>query len=145
MTTETQDDGQISEVQAEIFNRQACEMVSIFFKELATITSEEIYQAASKGEGSSEVLLEVVNRVFTKFIENGEGIPRVYFDSYARTVDSFVHTFKLNITNRLEMNSEKLIVQALGKDGEEISYTDIAKATQPTVETEPVETVKEEA
>lgn len=112
--------------QAEIFNRQACAMVSVFFKEIATFTPDQIFSMASKSEDTSTLLLETINRVFTQFIENGEGLPCVYFESYERTVDSLVHTFKLNIKNKLEANKELLIAQVVGK--EEVTHTDIAKA-----------------
>lgn len=126
MSTEQQEEGVISDEQAEIYNRQACNMVSIFFKELATLTPEQIYSAASKEDGAESILLESINRVFTQFLENGKDLPQVYFDSYIRTVESFVHTFKLNIENKLEQNSNILIAQAVGK--EEVSYKDIADA-----------------
>ena len=138
MSVEKQDTELTAEQKAEIWNRQACEMVSIFFKEIASMSADDIYKIASKegeeGEGS-ELLLATINTVFAQFIENGEGLPRIYFDSYARTVDSIVHTFKLNITTKLELNSENLIKLAVAKPTEDISYTDIANAmTVPEVE-----------
>lgn len=127
MSTEIQEEGHISDEQAEIYNRQACEMVSMFFKELATFSADEIYDIASKGQDAdSQLLLEKINSVYNKFIENGKDIPQVYFDSYIRTVESMVHTFKLNIENKLEQNSKLLIAQVVGKP--EVTYTDIAEA-----------------
>ena len=116
----------IEEKKAEVFNRQACEMVSIFFKEIASIPVDEIYNIASGKE--SPILLEAINRTFTQFIKNGEGLNRIYFDSYERTVDQFVHTFKINIKGKVEENTESLVAQSIGKPSDDISYTDIARA-----------------
>ena len=136
MSVELQDDGTITDEQAEVFNRQACEMVAIFFKELASIPVEDIYKIGSAEEGEeSTVLLESINRVFSQFIENGEGLPRIYFDSYIRTVTQFVDTFKLNVENRLEQNDELVIQMVTNKKTKDISYTDIARAI-PTPEVE---------
>ena len=126
---ETTEEGRITNEQAEIYNRKACEMVSIFFQEIATISADEIYDIASKGrEQDSVILLEAINRVFTRFLENGEGLPRIYFDSYIRTVTQTVDTFKLNIENKLEQNTELVLRQVTEKDSKDMSYTDIAKS-----------------
>ena len=141
MSTEPQE---IAEEQAEKFNRQACEMVHIFFKELASIPADEIYKIGtqSQEDKGSTILLEAINRTFTQFLENGEGLNRIYFDSYERTVDGFINTFKVNIKNKLEQNNELLLAQAVGKKSNDISYTDIENAivnveveTAPEVET----------
>lgn len=125
--SETQE--KMSNERAEKLNRQACEMVSVFFKELASFSADDIYKIASAEKGAeNEHLLESINRVFKQFIENGDELPRIYFDSYERTVDQFVHTFKVNIKGKAEENVERLVAKAVGKELNEISHTDIAKA-----------------
>jgi hypothetical protein len=135
----------ITDELAEKFNRQACEMVVIFFKELASFTADDIYEIASTAsQEPSEILLEKINAVFSKFIENGEGLPRVFFDSYIRTAEQFVQTFKINIENKLEQNTELLVQMATEKKSEDISYTDIAKAIPEPVNEEVEETQEAE-
>jgi len=145
MSTELQEEGVMTEARAEVYNRQVAEMISIFFKEIALISADDIYDMASQGEeAKSEILLNAVNQVYVKFIANGEGLPKVFFDSYQRSVDSIVHTFKFNITNQLEINAEKVIARTIGKDTQDISYTDIVQYLVDVEETPVEETPVEE-
>lgn len=119
----------IDREKAEAYNRKVCELVSVFFNNLASITPDEIYDIASQSNNEdNSVLLNAINKTFQEFLEKGEGVHRLYFDSYERTVDQFVHVFKLNIRNKLEHNKERLIAQAVGKDMDDVTYTDIARA-----------------
>ena len=137
--------------QVKTWNLQSCKMVEVFFKELATLSAQDIYDIAGKQEGDegSQTLLNVVNNVYAQFIQNGDNMPRVFFDSYERTVDQFVHTVKLNIKGKNEQNMEILLAKAVGKPSTEMSYSDIVKASQvpevekPVVEEPVVEEVKE--
>jgi len=118
--------------QVKVWNMQSCKMVEVMFKELATLSAQDIYDIAGKKEGDegSQALLNVVNSVFAQFIENGDGMPRLFFDGYERIVDDFVHTIKSNVKHKNEQNMETLLVNAVGKSAAEISYTDIVKVTQ---------------
>jgi len=126
--------------QVKTWNLQSCKMAEVLFKELATLSAQDIYDIAGKkeGDGGSQALLNVVNSVFAQFIENGDGMPRVFFDGYERIVDDFVHTIKSNVKNKNEQNMEALLVMAVGKSASEMSYTDMINVLTEAVP-EPVE------
>jgi len=124
---------EVIDEQVKVWNMQACEMVSILFKELATLSTEEIYEiaGAKEGEAGNDPLLRVVITVFEKFTQNGEGLPRVFFDSFERTASQFVQVVKLNVEAKNNENIESVLSKAVGKESTEMSYTDIAKVIAP--------------
>jgi len=130
--------------QVKVWNLQSCKMAEVFFKELATLSAQDIYDIAGLKKGEeSLVLLNVINNVFRQFIENGDGMPRVFFDGYERIVDDFAHTIKTNIKHKNEQNMEALLVKAVGKSAAEMSYTDMIKVLNEEVPEPVVEEVKE--
>lgn len=130
--------------QVKVWNLQSFKMVEVLFKELATLSAQEMYDIAG-AKGDSQVLLNVVNSVYAQFIENGDNLPRVFFDGYERIVDDFVHTIKSNVKNKNEQNAEAVLVDAVGKPSTEMSYTDIVKVlTEKTPVEETPEPVVEE-
>ena len=134
MSEETQEmPNEVIDEQVQVWNLQACTMVSVLFKELATLSPEEIYgiAGAKEGEAGNDPLLRVVSSVFEKFTQNGEGLPRVFFDSYERTASQFIQVIKLNIEAKNNANIEEVLCKAVGKDSTEMSYTDIAKSLVP--------------
>ena len=140
MSEETQEmPNEVIDEQVKAWNMQACEMVSILFKELATLSTEEIYgiAGAKEGEAGNDPLLRIVTTVFGKFTQNGEGLPRVFFDSFERTASQFVQVVKLNVEAKNNENIESVLSKAVGKESTEMSYTDIAKAIAPEVEETP--------
>jgi hypothetical protein len=131
MSEETQEmPNEVIDEQVQVWNMQACTMVSVLFEELATLSPEEIYgiAGAKEGEAGNDPLLRVVSSVFEKFTQNGEGLPRVFFDSYERTASQFIQVIKLNIEAKNNANIEEVLCKAVGKDSTEMSYTDIAKS-----------------
>lgn len=121
----------IGEEEAVILNKKVACITGDFFKALAKMSNEEIYDLAFTEAGKeSPLLLELINEAYTEMLTSGGDLPRLYFNSYERLVESFVKTFSFNLNSKLEANRDVLIAKVIGKteSPDRISHKDIIDA-----------------
>lgn len=131
---EADEKAQMEEAEAAELNKRIAAVTGAYFRTMAEISDEEIYELAFTPAGQeSPRLLELVNHAFTNMMSTGGDIPRGHFDSYARVVESFNKTFTFNIECKLDANRDAVLAMATGKtkEPERISHQDIADAAEP--------------
>lgn len=127
----------IEEAEAAVLNKKLAAVAGSYFRALASISNEEIYELAYTDAGqNSPRLLEVVNDAFTEMLAAGGDLPRGHFDHYKKLVSDFNNTLVFNIDSKLDQNRDNLIAKATGKEEakDRISHRDIIVALEgPTV------------
>jgi hypothetical protein len=121
----------IQEAEAAVLNKKVAATAGVFFRTLAEISDEEIYELAFTPAGkNSPRLLELVNKAYEGVIVAGGDLPRVYFDHYKKLISDFSNTFVFNIDAKLEANRDTLIAKITGKTEKpnSISHKDIIDA-----------------
>jgi len=130
---------QIEKEEEVILNKKIAALVGNYFRALASISDEELYNLAYTDAGQeSQVLLEVVNQAFTGMIAAGGDIPCGHFDTYKKIVSDFNNTLVFNLDAKLEANRDTIIALATGKtdNPDRISHKDIIDAIESTKEVE---------
>ena len=115
-----------------ILNKKIAAVTGSFFRALATLPDEELYNLAYTDAGQdSPILLEVINKAFTDMLAAGGDIPTGHFDHYKKLVGDFNNTMVFNIDAKLEANKDTLVALATGKTEtpDRISHNDIIAAT----------------
>ena len=113
-------------------NKKIASVTGSFFRSLSKMSDDEIYRLAFTEEGKdSPLLLKLINEAYADMLLAGGDLPRIHFDSYARTVESFSKTFMFNIESKLKANQDLLVALATGKTEkpDRISHQDIIDAT----------------
>lgn len=129
---ETKADAKImEEAEAAVLNKKVAAVTGAFFRVLAEISDEEIYDLAFTEAGQdSPRLLELVNKAYEGMISAGGDLPKGHFDHYKKIISDFNNTFVFNIESKLDANRDALIAVATGKTEEpdRISHKDIIDA-----------------
>lgn len=132
--SEAEEKAQLAEAEAAELNKKVAAVTGSYFRALAAISDEEIYEITSAPKDQENPrLLELINSAFTEMMSVGGDLPQLYFDSYTRVVESFTKTFSYNIDCKLEANRDAVIAIATGKtkNPERISHQDIADVAGP--------------
>jgi hypothetical protein len=112
-------------------NKKISSIVARYFKALATLTEEEIYDMKYTEDGQESLrLLEVVNGAYAEMMEVGGDLPCGHFDHYKQVVADFNNTLVFQIGAKLDSNRDTLVAIATGKteEPERISHKDIVDA-----------------
>lgn len=121
----------INDEEAIALNKKIAAITGSFFRALASLTDEEIYEMKYTDAGKeSRRLLEVVNNAYTEMLKVGGDVPCGHFDSYKRVVADFNNTLVFQIDVKLDANKDTLIAIATGKteSPDRISHQNIVDA-----------------
>jgi hypothetical protein len=121
----------IEDAEKAVLNKKIAAVTGAFFRTLAKISDEEIYELAFTDKGQdSPLLLELVNSAFKDMIDAGGDLPKGHFDHYKKLISDFNNTIVFNIETKLEANRDTLIAIATGKteNPDRISHKDIIDA-----------------
>lgn len=133
-TEETPSDPKmIEDAEKAVLNKKVAAVTGAFFRTLAKISDEEIYELAFTDAGQeSPRLLELVNEAYTDMIAAGGDLPRGHFDHYKKLISDFNNTFVFNLESKLDSNRDALVAIATGKTEEQdrISHKDIIDALE---------------
>lgn len=121
----------IEAAETTVLNKKIAAVVGNYFRAMSAMSDDDIYRLAFTPEGeNSPLLLKLVNNAYTTMLAAGGDLPRIHFDSYKRTVESFNQTFVYNLSSKLDANRDTLIAVATGKteNPDRISHQDILDA-----------------